>query len=295
METLRERPWAITLVVVTYLRCLSRGAFAFAPSTASSTFGGKAVAGWSLVESAQHRHVTCARSALRTRGRLLANEVATRRRRNHFPRMISLEVVSDEDIPDMAEFFISNFWDFDVPPSQKRALVRELVSDYRRRYGSQWGKRKFPSMLLAARNNSGDIVGCVAIEVSVCKGECVGMKARGISPNSAGAELRPILANLTVGRSARRKGLAKRMVRRCEAAAKEWGFDEVLLLVEENNQRAKRLYQKLGYKTLFSDREAKQVVPDSYQIRDVPCVNVCMRRDLNANVFSDLFNQLIRQ
>lgn len=45
---------------------------------------------------------------------------------------------------------------------------------------------------------------------------------------------------------------------------------------------------------LFRDREAKRIAPDSYQIRDVPCVNVCMRRDLNANIFSGLL-RMIRQ
>lgn len=30
---------------------------------------------------------------------------------------------------------------------------------------------QFPSMLLSARNGDGEVVGCVAIEVSVCKEE----------------------------------------------------------------------------------------------------------------------------
>ncbi|CAM9374793.1 unnamed protein product, partial [Hapterophycus canaliculatus] len=217
------------------------------------------------------------------------------RRRDRLWRMAArLEVVTDETIPETAEFFVDNFWEDEVAPSQKRSLVRELVTDYRRRYGSLMGKRKLDSMLLVARGNQGQIVGCIAVEVSVCMGERVGVKARGISANAEGAELRPILANLAVARSERRKGLAKRLVKQCEETCKEWGYDEILLLVEENNTRARRLYTKLGYKMLFRDTKAKKILPDTYQIRDVPCVNVCMRRDLNANIFSNFF-AMIRQ
>ncbi|CAM9349345.1 unnamed protein product [Scytosiphon promiscuus] len=217
------------------------------------------------------------------------------RRRDRSWRMAAqLEVVTDETIPETAEFFVENFWEDEVAPSQKRSLVRELVTDYRRRYGSLMGKRKLESMLLVARGKQGQIVGCIAVEVSVCMGERVGVKARGISANAEGAELRPILANLAVARSERRKGLAKRLVKQCEDTCKEWGYDEILLLVEENNTRARRLYAKLGYKMLFRDTKAKKILPDTYQIRDVPCVNVCMRRDLNANIFSNLF-AMIRQ
>eukprot|EP00752_Nemacystus_decipiens_P005691 g5151.t1 len=205
-----------------------------------------------------------------------------------------LEIVGDEGIPETAEFFVDNFWENEVAPSQKRSLIRELVTDYRRRYGTLLGTRKLQSMLMVARGNKGQIIGCIAVEVSVCMGERVGVKARGISPNAEGAELRPILANLAVARSERRKGLAKRLVKQCEEASREWGYGEMLLLVEENNNRARRLYSKLGYKVLFRDTKAKKILPDSYQIRDVPCVNVCMRRDLNANIFSNLF-AMIRQ
>ncbi|CBJ49195.1 conserved unknown protein [Ectocarpus siliculosus] len=221
-------------------------------------------------------------------------EVGGERRGHSFRMVTRLEIVNDADIPETAEFFVENFWDDAVAPSQKRSLVRELVSDYRRRYGTLMGNRKLQSMLMVARGNGGEIIGCIAVEVSVCMGERVGVKARGISPNAEGAELRPILANLAVARSERRKGLAKRLVKHCEDVCRGWGYDEVLLLVEENNKRARRLYSKLGYKMLFRDTKAKKILPDSYQIRDVPCVNVCMRRDLNANIFSNLF-AMIRQ
>lgn len=207
--------------------------------------------------------------------------------------MITLDVVNDSEIPAMAEFFVSNFWEEDIGPSQKRPLVRELVTDYRNRYGALMGPRKLQSLLMAARDK-GEIVGCVAIEVSVCAGERVGLKARGINPSTPGVELRPVLANLAVARSARRRGLAKRLVKRCEEAAKEWGYDEVLLLVEENNSRARRLYQKIGYRTLFKDNDARKIVPSDYAIKELPCTNVCMRRELNANIFAGLFKMMAR-
>ncbi|CAM9683611.1 unnamed protein product, partial [Ectocarpus sp. 12 AP-2014] len=131
-------------------------------------------------------------------------EVGGERRGNSLRMATRLEIVNDADIPETAEFFVENFWDDAVAPSQqKRSLVRELVSDYRRRYGTLMGNRKLQSMLMVARGNRGEIIGCIAVEVSVCMGERVGVKARGISPNAEGAELRPILANLAVARSER--------------------------------------------------------------------------------------------
>ncbi|CAN0138467.1 unnamed protein product, partial [Discosporangium mesarthrocarpum] len=46
----------------------------------------------------------------------------------------------------------------------------------------------------------------------------------------------------------RRKGLGKKLVARCEEEARRWGYKEVLLLVNEDNQRAINLYKKMGYK-----------------------------------------------
>ena len=46
-------------------------------------------------------------------------------------------------------------------------------------------------------------------------------------------ELRPILSNLAVYPRWRRRGVATELVAECERLARCWGFDELLLLVQE--------------------------------------------------------------
>ena len=55
------------------------------------------------------------------------------------------------------------------------------------------------------------------------------------------------LLALQVREDTRGKGVGKTLCKRCEDTAKEWGFMEMLLLVEEQNIAARELYKKLGY------------------------------------------------
>jgi len=57
----------------------------------------------------------------------------------------------------------------------------------------------------------------------------------------------PYISNLAVLPQARRQGLARQLLLACEAIALEWGFDCLYLHVLEDNQRARSLYQSLGY------------------------------------------------
>ena len=55
----------------------------------------------------------------------------------------------------------------------------------------------------------------------------------------------PVVANVAVGKKARKKGFAKKMMTLCEEQAREWGYDQCYLVVEANNRPAQTLYRKL--------------------------------------------------
>ena len=107
---------------------------------------------------------------------------------------------------------------------------------------------------------------------------------RGVARSNppAAAVQRPVVSNLAVAPRARRRGLAAALMRACEAQAREWGYDECLLLVEAGNTRARRLYRKLGYKALPGGEEAGAPtlkVADGV-LSDVRVTNVAMRTSL---------------
>ncbi|MBD1940576.1 GNAT family N-acetyltransferase [Microcoleus sp. FACHB-68] len=58
----------------------------------------------------------------------------------------------------------------------------------------------------------------------------------------------PYLSNLAVRRSSRRQGVARQLLTACEGKALEWGFPDLYLHVLENNNQARRLYFKAGYR-----------------------------------------------
>lgn len=57
----------------------------------------------------------------------------------------------------------------------------------------------------------------------------------------------PYIANLAVIASARRLGIASRLLDRCERTALAWGYDRLYLHVLENNAPARSLYHRQGY------------------------------------------------
>ncbi|MFG1606180.1 GNAT family N-acetyltransferase [Actinoplanes sp. NPDC049265] len=60
----------------------------------------------------------------------------------------------------------------------------------------------------------------------------------------------PLMFCLRVDERYRCRGIGTRLVQRAEALLAERGFDRVLIGVDHANERARRLYQALGYRTV---------------------------------------------
>jgi len=61
------------------------------------------------------------------------------------------------------------------------------------------------------------------------------------------------LSSLAVHARYRRQGIAQQLLQSCEQTAIQMGFQDLYLHVMENNQAARRLYAKLGYRVLRTD------------------------------------------
>ncbi len=61
------------------------------------------------------------------------------------------------------------------------------------------------------------------------------------------------LSNLAVSRDFRRRGVAQSLIGRCEQLTIDWGYTELHLHVMGDNERGRKLYQKLGYEVVSSD------------------------------------------
>ncbi len=61
------------------------------------------------------------------------------------------------------------------------------------------------------------------------------------------------LSNLAVSKDFRRRGVAQKLIERCEQQTVEWGYTEIHLHVMGNNERGRNLYQKLGYEVVSSE------------------------------------------
>mmetsp|Transcript_34179 Transcript_34179/g.62869 ORF Transcript_34179/g.62869 Transcript_34179/m.62869 type:complete len:113 (+) Transcript_34179:138-476(+) len=101
----------------------------------------------------------------------------------------------------------------------------------------------------------------------------------------------PLMSNLAISRSYRRKGLAESLVKAAELIAqKEWGYDDVYLYVEKRNAPAVKLYKKLGYRTLWEDDSATTLLPmKDGKVANGKTTIVCMKKRLGGGLFGSLF------
>ena len=61
------------------------------------------------------------------------------------------------------------------------------------------------------------------------------------------AGVRPYLSDLAVADRCRRMGIGTELVKACEEACIEWGYDHLYLKVRVGNVAAQKLYENLGY------------------------------------------------
>ncbi|CAM9431548.1 unnamed protein product [Chrysoparadoxa australica] len=198
------------------------------------------------------------------------------------------EATTDAEFQRAADFFCANFWaggEKTVSPGVERQLAREQYRDMRVRYGEMVGAKKLKTALFLAKDSDGEIIGCAGLEVNVCRDKKFGLRFQDQGDDT---KLRPLLSNLVVFQGARKQGLGKQLTARCEKEARSWGYTEVLLLVDEENKAARKLYQKCGYRQLFRNTEGSRLDPFGRSVTNAPTTLLCLRKDLN-NPFSWFF------
>lgn len=179
---------------------------------------------------------------------------------------------NEGDLCDASHFFVGAFWSAStsteslpaLSENQMGELARMQLVDMEERYSELVGTRRLKSTLLIARIGD-EIVGCCGCELAVVetaamrvlprsRGEAIfksafaelGGRARNELRKAPLEELaqrllppelevRPVLSNLACDPSRRGVGLGRLLCERVEEAAREWGYDSMLLQVEECN------------------------------------------------------------
>ena len=123
---------------------------------------------------------------------------------------------------------------------------------------------------------------------------CAGIEVSGIPKKSLKSQIAttaPLMSNLAVGREFRRKGIAEKLVTEVERIVQyEWGYNDCYLYVEERNRAAVKLYQKLGYKKQWVDKDATTLLPSTNgQLQNSPTNIVCMRKRLNLGLLGRIW------
>jgi ribosomal protein S18 acetylase RimI-like enzyme len=124
-----------------------------------------------------------------------------------------------------------------------------LVGAQKKDLVKRYNQKSLGTMFVIKDEETNEVVGCVGAEVQ----RFVGATPARRSENDANGVVadRPVVANLAVASSARRKGLAKALMFAIEEEAKAWGFDETVLIVEANNRKRDVALQKIrvqGYR-----------------------------------------------
>jgi len=162
---------------------------------------------------------------------------------------------------------------------QRRSLTSTQFMEFRGRYA---GSSRGQAQLVICQLPDGEVIGCAGIEVSTIPDG--NLKA----PSKKRA---PLMSNLAVSRKYRRKGIGELLVKDAERIARfEWGADDCYLYVEKRNVAAVKLYEKMGYRQVWIDKDAKTLIPTSSgSLQNAPTQIICMRKRLNMGALGRLW------
>jgi len=216
---------------------------------------------------------------------------------------LDLKTRQQDELRLVTNMFVDSFWRGKVgggakelTESQNRTLQAQQYAEFRKRYS----RSGLNSQLLLCKTSNGIITGCAGVEV-----DTVSTFAEGYEPRNGGSlwaqitgndipakpegrwdtkmKYAPLMSNLVVSRQFRRKGLAEKLVADVENVCLDWGYDECYLYVEKRNIPAVKLYQKLGYKTIWQDDKAKTLIPTKKgDLKSGSTIILCMKKQLTS-------------
>ena len=161
-----------------------------------------------------------------------------------------------------------------IKSMQLSSLEDEQLRDLKGRFG---GRRLGKSVMLKAvdETQGGLLVGFVELRVRT------DLKY-GMGPGVKPKDERPYLANLAVLPSARRKGIGRALVAAGEALVRSWGYDELILQVEDTNKGARKLYREMGFAEVYADPAGRKYVLEGMSIKSVRIRKVGLRKPLTG-------------
>ncbi|CAJ1334405.1 unnamed protein product [Effrenium voratum] len=141
--------------------------------------------------------------------------------------------------------------------------------------------------------SASSVVGCVGCEVKCFSRLTNEELPTGKYDGGQQTVLRPVMADLAVSSECRGKGIARKLVEELERVVLDWGYEELVLLVEATNFQARGVYGRLGYRlgglrlaetTLFLDKAATPSVAER------KTVAFLLRKSLKPFPLGDLEN-----
>ncbi|CAM9153596.1 unnamed protein product [Chrysoparadoxa australica] len=202
------------------------------------------------------------------RGKLVTNSLGVFR-----GRFIVVEG-GPEDIPAAAKLCVDVFFGTSNSPWKKAQLTQLLAAQKKDLESRLEGLN--PSAFFKAVDRKCDDKMVGFIEVSCATGNKYGF-GKGV----AEADVRPIMSNLAVDSSFRRCGLGSCLVEAVEEAVRGWGFNELILQVEEDNVEATQFYTRLMFQTMFIDRAARRYDTSGFLLQNVRTSKITMRKGLS--------------